>query len=105
MEKHLLNAQDQTMIRREIATVCGKETDYAAPLTYRECVHGLGHGAMYITDSDLNQALALCNALSNQKDQEACYSGVFMENSSSSTNIDHPSKFIDPKKNEEMIGT
>ncbi|MBI2053176.1 MAG: hypothetical protein HYT41_00310 [Candidatus Sungbacteria bacterium] len=50
---------------------------------------------MFVTNSDLLRSLHLCDTLSGQGQIEACWSGVFMENSSSSTNPDHPSEYID----------
>ena len=47
------------------------------------CYHGLGHGLMYITSSDLKRSLELCDALESQADAGTCYSGVFMEFNSS----------------------
>lgn len=81
-------------IKKEILKVCGKKEDYKVPLLYDECLHGIGHGTMYITDSDLPTALKLCDLLGDEQKQQTCYGGAFMENSSSSTNLDHPSKFI-----------
>ncbi len=47
---------------------------------YYNCVHGLGHGVMYITQSELFEALELCDNLAGQWEKESCYGGVFMEN-------------------------
>lgn len=95
MEKKLANEQDyQTFMRKEIGSLCGKKENYTIPQVFNECVHGLGHGAMFVTDSEVPLALRLCDALSLQSDREGCYSGIFHENSSSSTNSDHPTRFI-----------
>ncbi len=47
---------------------------------YYNCVHGLGHGAMEITQDELFDALALCDHLTGTWEQLSCGSGVFMEN-------------------------
>jgi hypothetical protein len=47
---------------------------------YYNCVHGLGHGVMYITDNELFDALVLCDHLEGSWEQESCYGGAFMEN-------------------------
>src|SRR3989344_2747309 len=47
---------------------------------YYNCVHGLGHGVMYVTRSELFEALVLCDAVKGQWEKESCYGGVFMEN-------------------------
>lgn len=78
----------------EIPRICGKKEDYQVPLLYTECLHGIGHATMFVTDGDLIVALRLCDRLPDVSEREACYSGSFMENSSSSTNLDHPSKYI-----------
>lgn len=79
---------------KEFPKVCGKPQDYQKPIEFNECVHGLGHAAMFITDVELIQSLTLCDTIPEQEYKERCYSGVFMENSSSSTSFDHESKFI-----------
>lgn len=92
-----VNQVNDTTVTQEIRTACGDERDYDAPRIYWECFHGIGHALMFITDSDLMRSLRLCDALPEQGQREACYSGAFMENSSSSTNVDHPSKYLDPR--------
>lgn len=49
---------------------------------------------MFVTDGDLPRSLKLCDVFSDRGERETYYGGVFMENSSSSTNTDHPGKFI-----------
>lgn len=93
-ERELLSGQDEEAVRREISTICGTKEQARSPQAFRECVHGLGHGTMYITDGELFEALDLCDALPSQEEREGCYSGVFMENSSSSTNTSHPGRFV-----------
>jgi hypothetical protein len=58
-------------------SIPGKET---FSFDYYNCVHGLGHGVMYITDNELFDALILCDNLSGGWEKESCYGGVFMEN-------------------------
>jgi len=81
-------------ISNKIRTVCGKQETYAAPRIYSECVHGIGHAMMYINNQEVPQSLNFCDSLSTQSDRETCYGGVFMENSSSSTNLDHPTQYL-----------
>lgn len=89
-----LSITNGSQINEEVPRACGRLQDYKVPLLYDECIHGIGHGTMYINDGDLIAALSLCDLLPVEKDRQTCYSGAFMENSSSSTNLDHPSKFI-----------
>jgi len=48
------------------------------------CYHGLGHGFMLFTDYDLPTALKYCDFIPDNM-AGACYSGVFMENSFTSS--------------------
>lgn len=81
-------------LAREIVGICGRVEDYEVPRTHSECIHGIGHAMMFITEADLPRSLGLCDPLTGVSLQEVCYSGVFMENSSSSTNFDHPTKYL-----------
>lgn len=85
---------DTKGVTRQFSRICGKEEDYNAPIVFNECLHGLGHAAMYVTEADLPLSLSFCDLLPSQDGKERCYSGAFMENSSSSTNRDHPGKFV-----------
>lgn len=79
---------------REFPKVCGTAEDFDKPLVFNECQHGMGHAAMFVTDTQVRDSLALCDTLTTQDAQERCYGGVFMENSSSSTNNDHPGRYV-----------
>jgi hypothetical protein len=59
------------------STVPGKE-NYS--FDYYNCVHGLGHGTMAITQDQLFTALTLCDNLEGAWEKDSCYGGVFMEN-------------------------
>lgn len=89
-----LDGSDEEKIKLEVPKICGRQSDFEVPLLYTECLHGIGHGGMFITDGDLFKALKMCDFLRDEEDRQSCYSGAFMENSSSSTNLDHPSRFI-----------
>ena len=47
---------------------------------YYNCVHGLGHGLMAITENELFESLKLCDNLSGFWEQGSCHGGVYMEN-------------------------
>jgi len=47
---------------------------------YYNCVHGLGHGVMYVASSELFDALEMCDNLTGEWERKSCYGGVFMEN-------------------------
>lgn len=78
----------------DFAKICGRAQDYQKPIEFNECLHGLGHAAMFVTDMELKDSLKMCDLISPQEYKERCYTGVFMENSSSSTSFDHASKYI-----------
>jgi hypothetical protein len=46
---------------------------------YYNCVHGLGHGLMEVSQDELFDSLALCDHLVGRWEQESCWGGVFME--------------------------
>lgn len=68
-------------LTKEINSICsnikGKES-YS--FDYYNCVHGIGHGIMYINDNELFQSLKICDNLTGYWEQSSCYGGVFMEN-------------------------
>ena len=78
----------------DFAKICGQAQDYQKPIEFNECLHGLGHAAMFVTDMELKDSLKMCDLIASQEHKERCYTGVFMENSSSSTSFDHASKYI-----------
>ena len=91
------NAQDgksNFTMQTGFAKVCGRAQDYQKPIEFNECLHGMGHAAMFVTEMELKQSLKLCDTFSEQQHKERCYTGVFMENSSSSTSFDHASIYI-----------
>ncbi len=44
------------------------------------CLHGMGHGFMFIKNGDLFASLSACDSLSDSWDRNSCYGGVFMQN-------------------------
>ncbi|MFZ2522699.1 MAG: hypothetical protein WAX44_04230 [Minisyncoccia bacterium] len=47
---------------------------------YYNCVHGLGHGVMAVSENNLFNSLKLCDNLVGGWEQSSCYGGVYMEN-------------------------
>lgn len=81
---------------KDLEKICSdspKKVEKNASQVFTECLHGFGHAFMFITDSDLPKSLAYCDKLDLQY-QERCWGGAFMENSTSSTNIDHPTQWL-----------
>ncbi len=56
-----------------------------------DCVHGVGHALMLVSDNNLPQSLTICDEFS---DAGLCYDGVFMENFPNTTTSDHPSEYL-----------
>ncbi len=95
MQNNLLTSNTGSFdaIAKKMPSICTEPQSAGAKRDYNECLHGLGHGLMFATSGDLPQALKLCDALKGA-DAQWCYSGVFMENSTSTTNPDHPSRYL-----------
>ena len=58
------------------------------------CVHGLGHGVMDVTHSQLFESLRYCDLLTDNWEQQSCYGGVFMENEMDEVNSDHSTAYF-----------
>ena len=82
----------------KIDTVCnnipGKES-YS--FEYYNCVHGLGHGVMYISQNELFDSLEMCDNLSGGWEQASCHGGAFMENVIVD-NKNHFTKYLRPSE-------
>lgn len=81
----------------EILEVCSdsfKKSDRNPVQIFNECLHGMGHAFMFLSDSDLPKSLDYCDRLADIGNRETCYGGAFMENSTSSTNVEHPSAWL-----------
>ena len=61
---------------------------------HRNCLHGLGHGSMYVLGNELFEALGTCDALTDEWERDQCSGGVFMENVMAHDNPGHPSKYL-----------
>jgi hypothetical protein len=61
---------------------------------HRNCLHGLGHGSMYVLENELFEALRTCDALMDEWERDQCSGGVFMENVTANDNPGHPSKYL-----------
>jgi hypothetical protein len=80
---------ESDLIGKDILTMCESQRYTQSNRLYFECVHGVGHAVMFITNLNLQSSLAYCDLFSQKSEQDACYGGVFMEYSSSSTNLAH----------------
>ncbi len=86
----------QDKIASQLNTICadipGKET-YS--FDYYNCVHGIGHGLMAMTDDELFDSLRICDNLTGGWEKTSCYGGVFMENVIVD-NKNHFTKYLKP---------
>lgn len=88
-----ISFDDDQKLAAEVPKICKKD-QLKNPELFHECLHGIGHALMYVTSNHLPRSLKLCDNLEGKQQQDWCYSGVFMENSTSSTNSDHPSQYV-----------
>ena len=95
MEK-FLSKKEGFNASKEINFICenisGKE-NYS--FDYYNCVHGLGHGVMYITNNELFDSLGMCDNLEGWWERESCYGGVFMENINTNFRY-HYTRYLNP---------
>src|SRR3989338_7729960 len=64
---------------------------------YYNCVHGLGHGVMAISQNELFESLELCDNLGGSWEQSSCHGGAFMENVIID-NKNHFTKYLKPEE-------
>lgn len=77
--------------------VCREPSDNPYTSTEKiNCYHGLGHGIMQWLKNELPEALEKCGIISDASGREFCIHGMFHENSLA--DLEHPSKYIDPKR-------
>lgn len=68
-------------IKPRIPGICTPQNlGTARPELLMQCQHGLGHALLYTLDYDLSRALEGCDVLRAGRPRQACYLGVFMEN-------------------------
>lgn len=60
----------------------------------RNCLHGLGHGSMYVLGNELFDALRTCDSLADDWEKDQCSGGIFMENLNIDDNPVHRSKYL-----------
>ncbi|GAA2037120.1 hypothetical protein GCM10009839_42870 [Catenulispora yoronensis] len=70
VEHAVLHAPDP---EQALHTLCAPELDGS-------CLHGIGHGAMFVADMDLPKALSFCDWFGQPGQRTACAEGVFMQN-------------------------
>ncbi len=82
----------------EMDKVCANiEGEERYSFNYYNCVHGLGHGVMAATQTELFQSLALCDNLTGLWEESSCASGAYMENVIVD-GLNHKTKYLDPAR-------
>ncbi len=85
MEEYLRQNGLEENIESLIKTVCtdalAERPDFSEG-TRSLCYHGIGHGLMYITTSNLGRSLDYCDVLQDGE-RQSCYGGAFMEHTAS----------------------
>ncbi len=88
IESQFLNSKN---VQEDMKTLC---KDYKnGSFTAWECLHGLGHGAMYYTTNDLPKSLDLCATLETPFEKSSCINGIFMENFTADQKL-HKSNYL-----------
>lgn len=79
----------------DVESVCaGPKEDKAYGLAHYNCVHGLGHGLMAVTNVELYESLEGCDAYTDSWERESCYGGVFMENIMARNSPHHTTRYL-----------
>jgi hypothetical protein len=82
-------------VTTQIDTICNDiSEDQRYSFYHYNCVHGLGHGTMLVTEYELFEALEVCNMISDSWEQTSCWGGAFMENIMADANEMHDTKYL-----------
>lgn len=81
------------VLSEELIAICKNDFDGGHQL-YLDCIHGIGHGLLYLSNADVPIALTRCDIFMGSDQRAACYSGVYMENIVGAASLNHPSRYI-----------
>jgi hypothetical protein len=85
-------------LNAQINNICADlNVDGKYSFDYFNCVHGIGHGLMAVTDDELFKSLDYCTALKGDWEQQSCAGGVYMENVIAD-GLNHVTNYLDPKR-------
>lgn len=81
-------AMEEVAIKNGYDYIIENASNICAPIAAKErnsfyhynCVHGLGHGLMFVKDGNLFEALKSCDSISDSWERTSCYGGVYMQN-------------------------
>ena len=81
----------------EITSICSMAAlGTSSPLVRLNCVHGIGHALMYMTEGDTPLALLYCEDYSADSDISQCATGALMEEGLRVERSTSSEKFADP---------
>lgn len=85
-------------LKAQINNICADlNSDGKYSFDYFNCVHGIGHGLMAVTDDQLFDSLDYCSSLNGDWEQQSCAGGVYMENVIAD-GLNHVTNYLDPKR-------
>ncbi len=87
LERAFADVTTRAELGRVAARLCDDEGIRSNTYLAYQCVHGLGHGLMIQSGYAMPVALDVCDRLRTDWDRTSCSGGVFMENISSSYNV------------------
>src|SRR3989338_7514761 len=94
----IISREDPKKISMQIDSICSDIPGKASySFDYYNCVHGLGHGIMYINNNELFDALKQCDNIKGDWEQKSCWSGAIMENVIVD-NKNHFTKYLNPEE-------
>ncbi len=81
-------------LAEDVEVLCPSEID---SFSRYQCLHGVGHGVMAWTAYEIEDALKLCDLMTDESSQRSCYTGIFMENvvSGLSAEVGQRSAYVD----------
>lgn len=91
IQKKMSADSSDTEITNQFGAICKEKKSYQKIELYNQCLHGIGHALMNVTDNDLPRSLHLCDTLS---DPTLCYTGVFMQNTNGQFDPEHPTQYL-----------
>lgn len=81
--------KESETIKNEVLVMCETQRNNKYPKILYECMHGIGHAVMFVTGMNIKKSLDYCDVIEKMDERHACFGGVFMEFSSSSTESSH----------------
>ena len=94
MMEQLFVTRGITNLAEDVEVLCPSQVD---SFSRHQCLHGVGHGVMAWTAYEIEDALKLCDLMSNESSRSSCYTGIFMENvvSGLSAQVGQSSAYVD----------